>query len=521
MSLLGLCLVHTDDTRELGFEHLRGAITLEPKDPAWHVHLGKGLTTAGRYVEAEKTYAHAAELSAGHAGILMQWGKALRLAGRPSEASQVYARVIQARPSKTAWLAASEALSEAGDTETAAIAYEKAFPSEDRPDFAAAHLAELHIALGGYDKAKNLNDALRQASPNDPDPGLRAAKLMRLMGDVDGARALTSELWEHNTDHGGVAAALLQDGKGDARALAETIANDETADKNKRQRCAFALCAFADKTEEIDAAWAWARLANSLYPKSNETLEALRGKLDKAIMAYQHMVDTKESAEKRGAKMLYIIGAPRSGGTLLQTILARHPAVRSVGERGKIMGLFTPLLDAPEKLTAQIEPLAKADIAGMTRAVGLADYFVDKTPHYVLLAGLLSKLHAGAQFIAPHRDEKDTAVSLFFHDYGAEFPFTRSLSGIQEYLDFHETALVRWREAGVNIISHNHDRFVADIALRGEVLCKTLGLVSSEDMFKDQDNVGALNHMRLDMVLEHKGRGDRYAKHLSAAGFLS
>ena len=519
MSLLGLCLVNTKGTRELGFEHLRGAVALEPKDPNWHVHLGQGLTAVGRYEEAEKTYAHAAELSAGHTGILMQWGKALRLAGRPSEASQVYARVIQQRPSKTAWLAASEALSEAGDTETAAIAYEKAFPEEDRPDFAAAHLADLHIGLDQYDKAIALNNKLRGTSPNDPDVGLRAVTLMRRTGDVNGAKSLLLDLWAQHPTHGGVAAALLQDGEGEARALAESIANDDTADKKKRQRCAFALCAFADKSGDIDAAWAWATLANSLYPKSNETLEALRAKLDKAIMAYQQIDDTKQSAEKRSAKMLYIIGAPRSGGTLLQTVLARHPEVRSVGERGKILNLLTPLLDdAPEKLTVQIEPLAKADIARMTRAVGLADYFVDKTPHYVLLAGLLSKLHAGAQFIAPHRDEKDTAVSLFFHDYGAEFPFARSLSGIQEYLDFHEAALVRWREAGVKIISHNHDRFVANIALRGEALCKTLGLVSSEDMYEDEKN--AVDQIKMDMSLEHKGRGDRYAKHLSAAGFI-
>ena len=505
--------------RESGFEYLRQAIALEPHEPRWQVHLGRALTITERFIEAEKAYAAAAELSEDHAGILMQWGKSLRLAGRPSEASQVYARVIQKRPSKTAWLAASEALTEAGDTETAAIAYEKAFPEASRPDFAAAHLADLHIRLGHYDKAKAINAKLRGNSPNDPDVGLRASNLMRLTGDVSGAKSRLLELWAQHPDHGGLACALLKDGEGEPRAVAENIANDETADKNVRQCCAFALCAFADQSGDTDAAWAWATLANSLYPKSNDTLQLLRERLDKAIIAYHHMEGAQQSIKTGSAKMLYIVGPLRSGGTLLQTLLARHPEVRSIGERGTLMSLLSPLLDAPDKLMEQIEPLATADIARLTRAAGMADYFVDKTPHYVLLTGVLARVHVGAQFIASYRDEKDMMVSLFFHDFGAEYPFTRSLSGIREYLDFHETALMRWREAGVNIISHNHDRFVADMALRGEALCMTLGLGSFEDMFEDEEN--ADGQTRIDMSLDFKGRGELYTKHLSSAGFLS
>ena len=526
ISLLGLCLSGEEDTRQTGFDHLRNAITLEPKEPRWQVHLAQGLTKAGRYNDAEKAYAAAVELSGGHLGLLMQWGKALRLAGRPADASQVYARVIQQRPTPAAWLAASEALTEARDTINAAFAYEKAFPEDSRPDFAAAHLAELHIALGHYDKAKIFNDTLRKKSPDDADAGLRAANLMRWTGDIDGAKALLSKLWQKNADHGGVAAALLQDGNAAPRGLVESIARDETADQGQRRRCAFALCDFTDKAGETDAAWEWATLANSLYPKSDETLGSLRDMLDKAIMAYHLMPDAEASSEGRSTQMLYIVGPPRSGGSLLQTILSRHAGARSVGERGALLSFLPQLLDDPETLAAQIEQLAMADIAGMTRAVGMADYFVDKTPHYFLLTGLLGKVHAGAKFIAPHRDEKDMAVSLFFHEFGAEFSFTRSLSDIQEYLDFHEAALVRWREAGVNIISHNHDRFVEDPALRGELLCESLGLKWSDDMLENQASDGAVRtfssrQVRGGVSKKFKGRGERYASHLAAGGFHS
>ena len=522
-SLLGLCLAGQEVTREEAYQHLRRAVEDEPKEPRWQVHLGQGLTKAGRYEEAEKAFAAAAELSGGHLGLLMQWGKALRLAGRPADASQVYARVIQRSPSPAAWLAASEALTEARDTINAAFAYEKAFP-EPRPDFAEAHLADLHIALGHYDKAKVFNDSLRGKNPNDADAGLRAANLMRWTGDIDGAKALLSELWTKHSTHAGLAAALLQDGNEAPRKLAETIARDESANQDERRRCAFALCDFADKSGDTDAAWEWAVLANSLYPKTRETLKSLREMLDKAIMAYHLMPDADVFEGARATNMIYVIGPPRSGGSLLQTILARHDGARSVGERGALLSFLPQLLDAPDEMAAQIEQLAAADIAGMTRAVGMADYFVDKTPHYFLLAGLLEKVHGGAQFVAPNRDIKDMAISLFFHEFGQEFPFTRNLPDIQEYLDFHESALVRWGEAGVKIISHNHDRFVDDAPSRGAALFKSLGLNWSSSVLEDQAEDGAVRtfsarQVRGGVSAKFKGRGERYARQLEAAGF--
>ncbi len=522
---MGLCLagligtdqlyIEQERAREEAFSYLRKAVKDEPKEPRWQVHLGQGLTKAGRFDEAEKAYAAAAELSGGHLGLLMQWGKALRLAGRPAEASQVYARVIQRKASPAAWLAASEALTEARDTINAAFAYEKAYPETGRPDFAWAHLADLHIALEQYDRAAAFNARLREKNPDDADAGLRDANLMRWMGDIDGAKVLLADLWAKNPAHGGVAAALLQDGEGAPRRVAEKIARDETANQSERRRCAFALCHYADRVNEIDAAWSWAVLANSLYPPAAQTLKELREMLDKAVAAYHLMPDAEAAEGARDTKMVYLIGPPRSGGSLLQTIIARHPGARSVGERGALLSSLKQLLYDPEKMAAQIEDLAAADIAGMTRAVGMADVFVDKTPHHFLLAGLLEKVHGGAVFVAPHREIKDIAVSLFFHEFGEAFPFTRALPDIQEYLDFHDAALVRWREAGVSIVSHNHDRFVEDTQARGAALFNALGLSWTDDILKDLAKDGAGGGVSK----KHKGHGERYARHLEEAGF--
>ena len=527
VSLLGLCLVENDSSREEGFSNLRAAITAEPNEPRWHIHLGQGLTKHQRYDEAEAEFAVAAHLSNGHSAVLMQWANALRLAGRAADATQVYARVLQQNPSPKVWLAASEALTEARDTINAAFAYEKAYPEEGRPDFATAKLADMHITLGNYDKAKQFNAKLREAHPDNVEAGLREANLLRWDGDIDGAKTLLLSLWETRPDHAGLAAALLEEGVDAGLERVKKAAQDHTLTIEARRRCAFSLCHFMDKSGDTQAAWDWAVLANSLYPETqvSDVIAPLRDMLDKAVMAYHLMPDAEEAATSRATKMIYIVGPPRSGGSLLQTILSRYAGARSVGERGALMSFLPQLLDDPEKLAAQIEQLATADIAGMTRAVGMADYFIDKTPHYFLLAGLLGKVHASAQFIAPHRELKDMAVSLFFHEFGAEFPFTRSIADIQDYLNFHEAAIVRWREAGVDIWPHNHDRFIEDPTTRGQNLIESLGLIWDEELLEDQAGDGAVRtfsarQVRGGVTQKFQGRGERYAKNLAAAGFI-
>jgi len=78
----------------------------------------------------------------------------------------------------------------------------------------------------------------------------------------------------------------------------------------------------------------------------------------------------------------------------------------------------------------------------------------------------------------------------------------------------------------VNIISHNHDRFVEDPALRGESLCQSLGLKWSDTMLENQASDGAVRtfssrQVRGGVSKKFKGRGERYAPHLAAGGFHS
>ena len=514
-SVLGLCLARDTAQSSAAREALIKATEMESAEPRWWMHLGMSLLDMGDAMAAEAALAKAAELSNGHVQVMMPWGKALMEAGRPADAAQIYGRVLQSTQSPELWLKAGEALSAAGDTINAVYAYEQAYNDETRPDGLTAAIADMHIMLGQYDRAAVFNDHLRAKDANDPDAGMRAANLLRWAGDLSGAKVLQKEYWMNNPAHAPLTAAMLEDGDGSAKEAGLKIANDTAGEPAERRRAAFALTHYFDKMGDLDAAWTYAALANSLYDSAPTGVDDMRVMLAKAVKAYQLMPDD----DPQEPRLVYIIGPPRSGGSLLQTVLARVPQSKSVGERGALLSWLPKVLDKPGELAGMLDELRNADVAGMVKAAGAADIFIDKTPHHVLVAGLLSKVHAGAVFVAPWRCRADMAVSLYFHEFGPEFAFARTLNGIADYLDFHKEAVKQWREAGVNIIDHDHDSFTQNPKETGAALCEALNLPWSEALLEDTDadstvRTFSARQVRGGVSTKFSGRGARYGKFL-------
>jgi len=188
------------------------------------------------------------------------------------------------------------------------------------------------------------------------------------------------------------------------------------------------------------------------------------------------------------------------------------------------MAWLVPGLDDPAGLGQSVDQLAKADIAGMARAAGSANIYIDKTSPHIIMAGLLSKIHPGAKFVLPNRDPRDMAVSMFFHDFTAEFKYTRSIQGISDYLKLQDKAAQAWRDAGLSIVDYDHDAFVAEPEVKSKALFEALDLPWSEAVLQAQSSDAAVRtfsarQVRDGVSKKFQGRGERYATFLEAAGF--
>ncbi len=515
-SLLGLSLA-----TEEGLQALKKAAEMEPDEPRWALHLGNGLSARNDFRGAQASYERAAKLSNGHPAAMTAWGNSLMATENFADAANVYRRVLQTHPSPEIWIKAGDALMGARDSINAARAYERAYSDETRPPELSDKLADIHIMLNQYEQAERFNAAVLAATPNNPDAGLRAANLKRWKGEHSAALDLEKRFWSDHPHHTGLVAALLDDKYEPVLENALSIAAELSEDDVGRRRVCFALARYYDRAKNEADAWKYAELANSLYDDGVIYNGGdYRQQLDIAINLYKDMPQIPEGH----THMLYIVGPPRCGGSLLQTILSGVEGYRSVGERGALMSWILPGLKNPEALKASAADLAKADIAGMSNAEGPAAVYIDKTSPHIIVAGILARLHGGARFVYPYRNWADMVVSMYFHDFPPEFAYTRSVQGICDYLSFQNEAVQAWRDAGVEILEHDHDTFTKAPETQAKILFDDLGLTWSPTLLETEGASAVVRtfssrQVRGGVSKKYTGRGARYAEFLKRAGF--
>jgi tetratricopeptide (TPR) repeat protein len=152
---------------------------------------------------------------------------------------------------------------------------------------------------------------------------------------------------------------------------------------------------------------------------------------------------------------VFIVGMPRSGTTLVEQVLASHPAVFGAGEVGSLGRLPTRREGSepcypegyasmgPERLRA-----LGADCIGRLRAFGpaAAERIVDKMPTNFWFLGLIHMAMPHARIIHVRRDPLDTCVSCYSKLFGESPPlFAYDLGELGRYYRAYETVMEHWR----------------------------------------------------------------------------
>ncbi len=135
-------------------------------------------------------------------------------------------------------------------------------------------------------------------------------------------------------------------------------------------------------------------------------------------------------------RMIFIVGMPRSGTTLLERLLAAHPDVASAGETALIGSLYSQLTsrtgNEPKAVAAALTPatlraMGSAYLQGIAQRAEDRLRVVDKMPANYLFAPLIRLMFPRAAILHISRHPLDTALSCweagfsFGLDYAARF----------------------------------------------------------------------------------------------------
>lgn len=522
-SVLGVALL--PENQQEALQAFKRAIQLEPAEPRWHLNLGIGLGACGQPEAAERACREAVSRSGRDLAALVAWADSLSALGQAAQATNVLKQAIAVSPSAALYRKMSFALSQQGDAKGAITALQKASHGRSRSVRDRLAIVRLQLQLQNFDVARVELDALLMQAPRDADIAMQALKFYRALGHTDTAQSILEGAYAANPGNRFLIVELLE-GKAVAEAVlkdAEVAVADESIPAAERRNLAFGLARYLDRSDEFEKAWYYVTKANTLHEDEvTFQVESFERELATALQLFKQTSDV--NAEAGGPDLAYIIGPPRSGGTLLQTLLAASPGAHSVGERAALLPWILPLLSMERPVMQERwnnirDDLHRADIAGLRGLRPDATWYIDKTTHHAHVVGLVRRLHPRAFFVDSRRDPRDTALSILFQNFSSVFNYSRCLEDIVSYLFFQRKAINVWRSAGVPILIHDYEAFVRKPEEAGPDLFRSLGLQWHETYIKAANrgaivNTFSANQVREEISTSFSGRWRNYVQFL-------
>tara|TARA_R110000782_G_scaffold13976_24_gene41099 strand:- start:23424 stop:24932 length:1509 start_codon:yes stop_codon:yes gene_type:complete len=211
-----------------------------------------------------------------------------------------------------------------------------------------------------------------------------------------------------------------------------------------RSGVSMALATLLEKEGDYAGSWAAAVRANRIV-RTGWNADLHRQGLDETIAAYSAdafdaMAPIMESVEPRD-RLVFVVGMPRSGTTLIDQVLSAHPGAESVGEsRCLELAAASVRLETPDprvlaRLTGAKRSAAGAALrASMGAITGTDGVLIDKTPFNDRRVGALASFAPGARIIITRRDPRDTALSCFFRNFASGMEWSADMGWITEII---------------------------------------------------------------------------------------
>jgi tetratricopeptide (TPR) repeat protein len=272
----------------------------------------------------------------------------------------------------------------------------------------------------------------------------------------------------------------------------------ENLDAARREYLSYGLAKVFDDLNQPDKAMAYAIEANRLGARPFDLAgeEAALDELKELgqLSAFRRARSTGHPTRAP----LFIVGMPRAGTTLVETILARHPDVLALGETTQIVevewagfqrGYATTQRRGRHEMTLALDrdwlaARAEAMVKGWTaRAKGPFAIATDKLPENALRLGLVARLFPHARVIHVRRHPLDTGVSNFFQRFSDGQGFSNRLDWIGRRVRETADSMEVWKRAlDLPILDVSYERLVSEPETQARRMAEFAGLEWTDAM---------------------------------------
>lgn len=225
---------------------------------------------------------------------------------------------------------------------------------------------------------------------------------------------------------------------------------------------------------------------------------------------------------------IFICGMFRSGSTLVEQVLAGHPAVRSGGELSLLPALVRARFEPyPARIAgmsgAALTNAAQAYLAELSRIFPAGTRVTDKRPDNYLHIGLIKTLFPGARIVHTRREPLDNLLSIYFLHLDPRMAYALDAEDIAHHYLQYRRLMAHWRALYVDdLFDFDYDAFVRDPDPWVERLLGFCGLPPAPRLLdftrvNQPVRTASVWQVRRPLHAGSSGRWRHYAKHLERA----
>lgn len=178
----------------------------------------------------------------------------------------------------------------------------------------------------------------------------------------------------------------------------------------------------------------------------------------KEVMALEKIFinENFDTTDNKGEGIIFIVGLPRSGTTLMESILSTHPDVQSGGELISLPHLtgnhyrtyFKNIneQDKPDELKLTFEEIGDEYLRKTHFLRKGKKFFIDKLPGNYLSIGFIAKCLPGAKIINMQRNFWDIAISQYKQFYLTNIPYATKFFSIAVQASNYKEMMRFWHK---------------------------------------------------------------------------
>ena len=423
---------------------------IDPMDAESWFRLGTINIELKAMAPAEGCFRRVVELEPRLASAYYNLGRTLELQAKDEESIAVYRQLLQMTPHSEAYY----------------------------------NIAIIYVGQGKFTEAL---EAFRQAQRIEPDNArliAGEASVYEKQGDYEAAYARIKPLLDAGQATPDIAMVLASVSQRlDRRAQAiEMLENqlgrhDLVGNTDVLIPLHFELARLLDAAGDYDRAFHYVRLGNAMT-RSAFDQKAYAALVDAIMKVFSaDFMRRAPRAAERADHLIFIVGMPRSGTTLIEQILASHPQVFGCGElpdignlAGRLPGPHGAAQGYPQGVVFLSEQtcteLARHYMQRVKTLSGGADFVTDKMPQNFQFLGLIALLFPGAKVIHSLRDPLDTCLSCYFQNFrfqNTALAFSTDLANLGSYYKQYQRLMAHWRETlDIAMLEVNYETLVAD-----------------------------------------------------------